>query len=403
MATRLMQLNLGIVSILLILLGLGCASRGAVPAPNLPKPAEAHGKVKTLELDHLVVTRQDVASISKIHARGMRRLENGAFQEALQDFELCIRAEPAGELVSSALYHSALALDALGRFEAALARFLEAGERSSDDDFGRAASWRALRVACHLERWQTAQFLAERLLTLHQDTRPIETILAQGALALEAAFRGDDVAAELHVARARNVIDSHRLDAPGKILRDVAAVYFALGETRRLRADRIALVPPGSDFLERLEQRCELILLAQAAYSDAMRAYDAHWSTMAGYRIGELYASLHEELMRIVPPSGVMRASQRDLFEGAMRLRYSVLVQKALNLMTHTLSMAERNSEESEWVTRARVARQELERRLRTEQAAIDRLPYSRQSLEYALSAIEQAAAKQRQAGVGTD
>jgi hypothetical protein len=109
---------------------------------------------------------------------------------------------------------------------------------------------------------------------------------------------------------------------------------------------------------------------------------------MAGYRIGELYAALHQELMRIQPPDAVRGESKRLLFEGAMRLRYSILVQKALNMIKHTLAMAERNRERSSWVTRAEVAKQELERRLVEEENAINRLPYSRQALEYALYAL---------------
>lgn len=382
------------LSKLLILLNLGCAGRGGIAAPHAPKPAETPQKVQEINLEQWVVTRRDADSLTKIHARGMERLEAGSFSDALQDFDLYVRVAPLGPLAPSAHFHAALALDELGRFAAALARFQLVTQRFPRGDFVEGAALRATRLACHLERWEEARAAADQLLETSSSLRPVDIILVEGALALDAVFRGDDVAAEMHVAKARNAIENNGLDAPGKIPRDIAAVYFALGETKRLRAERIVLASPGQDFSERLERRCELLLAGQAAYSDAMRAFDAHWSTMAGYRIGELYASLHEELMHITPPDSNLSVSQRQLFEGAMRLRYSILVQKALTMMKHTVDMAERSAERSVWVNRAKTAEQDLERRLREEQAALDRLPHSRQALEYALHLVEQTAAR---------
>ncbi len=353
---------------------------------------ETQAKPRNVELPQLVVTPTGADNIARIHARGMLNLQNGDFASAERDFDLCVRAAPNGPHAASSLYHGALALDELGRFESALERLLVAAERFGDHPLGQAAALRAVRLACHLERWGVARAQAERVLEARLALRPFDVVLLQGALAMEAVVRGDDVKAEQHVARARSAIEDNGLDAPGKIPRDIAAVYFALGEVRRLRAARIALVPPPPNFGAVLEQRCELILGAQSAYSDSMRALDAHWSTMAGYRIGELYANLHEELMRIVPPDTVSDQSQRQLFEGAMRLRYSVLVQKAVNMMKHTLAMAERTGEHSEWVHRTQQAELELAQRLQQEEAAIERLPYSRQAIEYALHRLQQAA-----------
>ncbi|HEY3234687.1 MAG TPA: hypothetical protein VGJ84_08215 [Polyangiaceae bacterium] len=33
-----------------------------------------------------------------------------------------------------------------------------------------------------------------------------------------------------------------------------------------------------------------------------MRAYDAHWSAMAGYPVGDLYESSHRDLMQVPAP-----------------------------------------------------------------------------------------------------
>lgn len=376
---------------LAVILGLGVVACGRAATPAAVNPLETQAKPGSVELDPLVVTQTDAENIVRIHARGMQRLQNGDYARAEQDFDLCVRAAPNGPHAASALYHGGLALDELGRFEQALERMLLAAERARDEPLRQAAALRAVRLAAHLERWEIAKAEAERVLDKKSTLRPFDLVLVYGALAIEAVMRGDDPNAEQYVARARSAIEDNGLDAPGKISRDVAVVYFALGEVRRLRASRIALAPVPPNFGAVLEQRCELILSAQSAYSDSMRAYDAHWSTMAGYRIGELYANLHEELMRIVPPDTIADSSQRQLFEGAMRLRYSVLVQKAQNMMKHTLALAERTGEKSEWVSRAKQAEQDLSQRLLQEEAAFDRLPYSRQALEYALQRLQEA------------
>ena len=92
--------------------------------------------------------------------------------------------------------------------------------------------------------------------------------------------------------------------------------------------------------------------------------------------------------MGIPAPPTADSASKKQLFEGAMRLRYSILLDKALTMMEHTLSMATRTAERSAWVLRAEEAKRVIERRMRLEQAAIDRLPYSRDQLKAALERL---------------
>ena len=131
-----------------------------------------------------------------------------------------------------------------------------------------------------------------------------------------------------------------------------------------------------------------------------MRAYDAHWSAMAGYRVGELYQKLHAELMRIPPPAAATTKAKVELFEGAMRLRYSVLLQKGLTMMEHTLSMADHAGEHSIWVVRAAESKRLLEQGMQEEVAALNRIPYTRSQLETALADLaHRAAAKQNKAG----
>src|SRR5262249_7490823 len=145
-------------------------------------------------------------------------------------------------------------------------------------------------------------------------------------------------------------------------------------------------VPVPENFPAVLEERAQLLLDAQSAYSDAMRAYDAHWSAMAGYRVGELYQKLHSDLMAVpVPKSAGTDVRKQQLFEGAMRLRYSILLKKALSMMEHTISVSERTGERSDWVTKALASKKSIEQSMRDEDAAIARLPYTKAELRAAL------------------
>jgi hypothetical protein len=54
-------------------------------------------------------------------------------------------------------------------------------------------------------------------------------------------------------------------------------------------------------------------------------------------------------------------------------------------MMEHTLTLAERTGEKSDWVRRAGEAKQALTASVQAEQAALAKLPYSRADLEKAL------------------
>ena len=203
---------------------------------------------------------------------------------------------------------------------------------------------------------------------------------------------GDIETATAQITLGRRVLDATPLDRLEVIPRDVAQLYFALGELRRLRAREIRFDPFPPDFAQHFERRAQGLLDAQSAYLDTMRARDAHWSAMSGYRIGQLYAELHQDVMETPTPPGLERS---DAFQGAFRLRYLILLEKGLNMFERTISLAERTGQDSVWVGRAREQSVELRRLLGDQHAFIDSLPYSREDLRRVLEGIQ---ARQRAA-----
>ena len=155
-----------------------------------------------------------------------------------------------------------------------------------------------------------------------------------------------------------------------------------------MEGERIVFDPFPSDFADALERRCQSLLDAQDAYATAMRAYDSHWSSMAGYRVGGMYQRLHRDLMMIRPPASARTDHLRSLFSDAMQLRYRVLLEKGLKMMDRTLAMADRVGESSAWVELARGTKLEIERSLADTDASLAKSRFSETELRRAIDGL---------------
>jgi len=362
----------------------GCASQALPPTAATP-----NGKTQTsappVVVPQTVITPADAATINELYDRAAAELNTGNAAKAASEFDRVFALAPDGPLAPDALFQAGIAHEQAGDREASLARFEQLARRFPTHALGRDALVRSVRLLAYLERWKRAGEAADLLLARQRELRPFESVVAYSGKALGLVASGEINAASYNIEKGRNVIDANGLDQAGRVARDLAQLYFALGEVRRIRAEQIRFMPVPENFPAVLEQRCQLLLDAQSAYSDTMRAYDAHWSAMAGYRVGELYQKLHADLMAVPAPKGADTEARKQLFEGAMRLRYSILLRKAVAMMEHTLAMAERTSERSTWVLKAQDAKLKIDRAIKDEDQAIDRLPYTREQLQAAL------------------
>jgi hypothetical protein len=337
---------------------------------------------RSVVVSRTVVTPGEALTLDELLERARWHLAQGQAAEAAREFARVAALDQEGKLAPAALLGASEAEEAAGDRGAAVGRLEELVRRFPGDPLARQALVRAVRLHCFLEQWSRAGAAADLLLAESGALRPLERIVAYGGKALALLHEGNLERATDCVDRGRAIVLEERLDAAGRIPRDLAQLDFALGEIRRVGAERIRFQPLPRDFARALEERCQLLLDAQSAYSDAMRAYDAHWSAMAGYRVGELYQRLHQDLMTIEPPPTADTAARRQLFEAAMRLRYSVLLDKALSMMQHTRQMAAGAGEQSHWVREAEASERAIEQAQRAERAALGRLPYTREQLE---------------------
>jgi len=334
----------------------------------------------------IVVTPTGTHTLEELFVAGRAAAQRGDFRGAAASFERVAALEPQGELAAEATFLAAEAYDSLHEHPEALKRYELVVERYPGHPRARDAAVRGVRLSTYEGEWDWAGRFADRALEHARELTALQQIAVYAGKALESVSHDDDQRASGFVERGRNVVERDGLDLAGRLPVELAPLYYALGEVRRLRADRIHF-DVASEFPARMEARCQLILDAQSAYSDSWRAYDAHWSLLSGVRVGELYDDLHRELMRTMqPPAAADTDDRRLLYYGATRLLYSVLLEKAHGMLDHTLAMAEREHERSPWVDRARKTLEGIRTAEREEQASLERLPYSRAELEQALT-----------------
>lgn len=331
-------------------------------------------------------------------SQGRDLLLAGKIQEAAAVFDKLIRIAPDKPTTPPSLYNSGLCHEELRDRPTAIARYQDLVARFPDHASARLALFRSMHLLAHEERWPDLVVTADAVLKL-TDLSVLEKIDGFGARALGAIEQGDLEAAERDVIRARDLIEDHRLGESGKPPVELVQVSFALGEVRRLKGEKIGFSPMPPNFTEVLEQRCQALLDAQAAYTEAMRGYDAHWSAMAGYRVGQLYQKLHSEVMAIPPTASAKTLKDKQLFEATMRLRYRILLEKGLKMMDGTVQMAARTGETSGWVARAREAKADLEQALADEKAALAKMPFTEDEVRAAMEKLKAKSASQATSG----
>lgn len=365
----------------------GCATSARPPAT-----AGDVSSGQPIETSTTIVTPTDSFSAQELLARARVALSEARFAEATRDFQLVVENAARAEERLEGLFGWATALDLSGQPGAALRVYSRFAAETRDSRDRERAQVRMVRLLVYLERYDEAHALA--LLIDPGSRSALERVALGSALALGAVERGDLDAAENAIVRARQILEREGFDRALVPPLDAAAVYFALGELRRKKAEQIQFDTPTAGFPQALEARCQLVLDAQSAYSQTMRSNDAHWSAMAGVRVGELYQHLHRDLVHMPTPSAARTPHQKQLFEGAIRLRYSILLHKSVAMMRATVALLERSAQKSPWRARAEESLAEIERAHQKEEAAIDALPYSREQLQQVLDEMAQRAAR---------
>lgn len=368
-------------------LGLLVVACAGTPRKDVDSPAP-----QRVDASNQIIGTRIEGTAKELRARGERALLEQRWQEAVDAFEALIAGDVAAANDPQVLYDLALAYEGLGDREKARARYREVTRRFPSDPNARSALAREVSLDAYLEDWAALGEVGEQILS-RSDLEVADRMLGLGARGLSRIVAGDELGASRDVNAGLDLVEETRFGATGQLPVAAAMLKFAQGEIRKLRSEKIELNPPPPDFVQKLEMRCQLLLDAQSSYADAIRSIDLHWAAMSGYRVGEMYRTLHRHLMMIPPPEKAKTESDKQLFYGIMHVRYRALLEKGLEMMKRTLALGDRTGVASSWMKRAVLAKEEMEVALEEEKEIIRKFPYTEETLEKTLEIMKRKAA----------
>jgi hypothetical protein len=336
-----------------------------------------------------IVTPAEVSTEPELVARAERALMEQRWRDAVDAYRTLLAADPAGPHAADYGFNLGLALEGLQERAQARDAFLELSRRFPDGERARAALVRAASLDAYLEDWTALAAIGDVLLA-RSDIDDTGRVVALGARGLAAIELGEESAANKDILDGLELADQLHYGAREVLPVAVAQLRFALGELRRVRSEHIQFHDPMQpDFLDKLEERCGGLLQAQDAYALAVRSIDPHWAAMSGYRVGEMYRTLHRDLMNIPAPVRSRTDRQKDMFYAFMHVRYRVFLEKGLRELEQTIALGERTADSSSWIERARDARNEMNAALEDEKARIATMPFTEEEVKAALDRLE--------------
>ena len=377
------RLTAGLAGWVIALVGVGCQASVVAPAAPTAPPA-------VVVTERQIITPDDGATVHELRRRGELALREQRWQDAADAFKTLIASSRIADDPAASLYllDLGLAEEGLGDRAHARDRYVEVSTRFATTTDARTALLRTVAVDDYLEDW-TGLGVAGATLMARTDLDDVDRLTALGARGLSHIEAGDDGAAMKDIQEGLDIVDRTSFGATGRLPNGAAQLRFALAEVRRMRSERQALAPSTADFMATMEFRCQGLIEAQSAYTDAMRAMDPHWTAMSAYRIGVMYGKLHQELMAIPPTALVKTSAQRDLFFAMMHVRYRVLLEKGLEMMKRTAALANQTTEVVPWVERAKAAEVDMVKAIDEEKAALAKLPYTEATVQAALDDLE--------------
>ena len=340
--------------------GVGC-SASTPNRPAIGARADQTGTPPTTKAQ-IAPTDDDAGGpATEVFDRAKLAMESSKWRLARTLFDRVVAAEraeavadaPLSSMGRAASYNAALCSEQLDDTKDARDRFkaLALAAEGSADAID--ALLRRGRLDVELEDWSDLSQSASALLG-RTDLVPSDRAEALGLQAIALVEVKELPSAEKDVEAAERILFPPSLsdDTPAPP-QNSAAVWFAKGEVIRAKGALIALNPPPADFGVKMEARCQAILDAEDAYVEAIKTGQIRWAVRAGVRVASMYTALHDDLLAIPPPKSASTDAKKDLFKGAMSLRYRILLEKGLGTLEHTLNLEPTTGVKSAWFARA--------------------------------------------------
>ncbi len=288
----------------------------------------------------------------------------GDLEGAAEHFDQLFSKFPGSLQANLARYNSGLAHERLGHFPEALERYKLVLEHDSQSDLALDAKFHAALAEYKLDKKALA---AERLRALAElpglaPPRKAEALMQEAICIFEL---GKPVEAEALLNGAMQIFES---GMKGEAVDPSMASLgeFWLGEIYRSHFRAAAVDPAAMDearLSDAMETKARLLITAQGHYLRAIKRGQGEWATAAGFRIGELYETFHDALLRAPLPKG-LDADQAQAYRAAVRERVRVLISKAIQIYEETLATAQRVGAQNDYVEKTRQALDRLKKLL---------------------------------------
>lgn len=358
---------------------------GGENASGEPVKSPTGGPLKTETASTQIITNKTAGTAAELHVRAERALLKQDYPAAIEALEALRVGAPNAQVLYdlSAAYEGARQIEKSREAVRELTRVYPADTLVID------ALVRQAHLSAYLEDWKEVGVIGERIMAL-PNASSVTKMNGLGARGLSKIEAGDDTAAMRDIQNGLDLVDEEHYGAAGRLPVAAAQLRFGLAEVRRARSEKISLANRTlEDFLPQFEARCAGLLDAQGAYADAIRSVNQEWAIMSGLRIGQMYQTLHTELMKVPPTKAANDDKKRDLFYAMMHVRYRVLLEKGLDMMDRTIALGDKLQDASNWVTRAKATKTDIEKAIEEEKAALKKLPYTEEEVQKALDILK--------------
>lgn len=328
----------------------------------------------------------------EVFERAKTAMAGGRFEHARMLFDRVTRADAAEHteptsLRRAAMYNAALCSESLDVASDARDRFRELAKLGTSDAVD--AHLRRARLDVELEDWADLGIAASSLLESKElgPNDRAEALALQGLAMIHG--QKDLASAAKSINSALKMIATNDVTPP----HNAAAIHFAKGDLIRAEGNAITFIDPtnptapivSADFPAKMETRCQKVLDAQDEYVESINTRELKWAVRSGVRVASMYLDLHAAVIAIPPPKGATTEEKKQLFRGAMLLRYRILLEKGLGTIERTLNLEKAVNAKTTWLEHARKAKLALEKQLADEKAELAKLPYTEAELKKAL------------------
>ncbi len=298
--------------------------------------------------------------------QGLERYETGEYAAALGIFARLLEEFPGSQLVPSATFNLALCLEKSGEVEKAAAVYASIVETYPGSPSVLDAMFRRGYCLEHLGLLSEAIAEYERVLGLSDLSGPdtVEAMARIGHAQIELGM-DDEAEGTLELAVSYFVKQSEieRFDSTYY----AAQAQFELGEISRVRFESVAFTTDEAEIREALDEKLAHLVEARDAYVQTIKIGNFWWAGAAGFRVGELFRTLYDDVVDApVPPEVAADKEMVEIYFQLLDEKVMPLLESSISIWEKTLLMAERIGLEGEWVEKTDAALAETRQLLAT-------------------------------------